>query len=252
MSPISPRLRAAALHVAIGTLVVAIAFACVRFAWYPEALFEATSSVRPMALIAAVFLVAGPLATLAIYVPGKRGLLFDLVVIGLLQAGALAFGLWTLFEARPVYVVFVKDRFELVRNGDFPASEVARAGMSPYLRLPLAGPVIAGARLPRERIELERIMFLAPTGLDLHHMPQHYVPYDAVREDAKKVAEKLQKLRTLNPAERESIDALARETGIAEESLGFVPMRAGDRDLTVLLDRRSGEVQRIMSLRPWE
>ena len=252
MTRSSPRVRAAALHLALGALIAAIAFAWVRFAWYPGALFEATSSAKPMALIAAVLLVAGPLATLVVFVPGKRGLLFDLVVIGILQAGALAFGLWTVFEARPVYVVFVKDRFELVRNGDFPASEIARAASSPYLRLPLAGPMVTGAKLPRERIELERIMFLAPTGLDLHHMPQHYVPYDAVRGDAMAHAQRLEKLRTLNPPERARIDALPRETGVPGDSLGFLPMRAGERDLAVLLDRRNGEILAITGLKPWE
>jgi len=252
MSRFPPRLRAAAIHFAIGLVVAAIAFAWVRYAWYPGALFEATSSMRPMALLAVVLLVAGPVATLAVYVPGKWGLRFDLVVIALLQVAALAFALWTFFEARPVYIVFVKDRFELVRNGDFPASEVARAAASPYLDLPIAGPAVVGARLPRERIELERIMFLAPTGLDLHHMPQHYVAYDAVRAEAKAHGEPLEKLRALNPARRAEVDALPRETGVPEESLAFLPIRAGDRDLTVLMDRRSGDVLRTLALRPWE
>jgi len=107
MSRLPPRARAAAIQLAIGLVVAAIAFAWVRYAWYPGALFEATSSMRPMALLAAVLLVAGPGATLAVYVPGKWGLRFDLVVIGLLQVAALAFALWTFFDARPVYVVFV-------------------------------------------------------------------------------------------------------------------------------------------------
>jgi len=252
MRSLPPRVRAAGLHAALGALVAAIAFAWVRFAWCPGPLFEATSSAKPMALLAGVLLVAGPLATLAVFSPGKRGLLFDLVVIGLLQAGALAFGLWTLFEGRPVYVVFVKDRFELVRNGDFPASEVARAAASPYLRLPLTGPVITGAKFPSERTELARIMALAPTGVDLHQMPQHYVPYDAVRAEAQAKAGKLETLRTLNPTERASIDALPREAGVPEESLGFLPMRAGEHELAVLLDRRNGDVLRITALRPWE
>jgi hypothetical protein len=109
-----------------------------------------------------------------------------------------------------------------------------------------------GARLPRERIELERIMFLAPSGIDVQHMPQHYVDYDAVRADAKTRAEALAQLRTLNPAERARVDDLPRSTGVPEDALGFLPMRAGERDLAVLVDRRSGEVVRIAALRPWK
>jgi hypothetical protein len=251
MPPFPPRVRAGAIHVAIGLVVAAIAFAWVRYAWYPGALFEATSSMRPMALLAAALLVAGPGATLAVYVPGKWGLRFDLVVIGLLQAAALAFALWTFFDGRPVYIVFVKDRFELVRNGDFPDSELARASSSPYVRLPIGGPAVVGARLPRERIELERIMFLAPTGLDLHHMPQHYVAYDAVREEVKAHGEPFEKLRVLNPTDRARVDALPSATGVPEPSLAFLPLRAGERDLSVLIDRRSGDVLRILALSPW-
>ncbi len=246
------RWRAAAIHVAIGAALAALCFAVVRFAWYPDALFEAASAAKLMGLVAAVLLVAGPLATLVVYVPGKWGLKFDLVAIALLQATAVGYAMWTFFESRPVYVVFVKDRFELVRADDFPESEVARAGSSPFLRMPLLRPALAGARMPRDRAEAERIMFLAPSGLDLHHMPQHYVVYDAVRTEALARAQPLSALRKLNPAAGAEIDALVRAAGGVEEALVFLPMRAGTRDLTVVLDRRNGDVVRLAALRPWE
>jgi hypothetical protein len=122
-------------------LVAAIAFAWVRLAWYPGVLFEATSSGKPMALVAAVLLVAGPLATLAVFVPGKRGLGFDLVVIGSLQALALAFGLWTLFEARrrPTWLSEGPLRAAFA-TAISPPPRCAR-GASPYLQMAACRPV---------------------------------------------------------------------------------------------------------------
>ena len=252
ISNIRNRARAAAVHAAIGAVITLLAAGVARFAWYPDALFEALDAWRPLGLAAAALLVAGPLATFFVFVPGKRGLGFDLAAIGVFQAIFAAFALWTLFESRPAYVVFVKDRFELVRPGDFPEAEIARAAGSPYLQLPWLGPRYAGAKMPRGRIEVERIMFLAPSGIDLHHMPQHYVAYDEVRSEAARRAEPLAKLRALNPAAGTQIDALAKAAGVAEEGLGFLPMRAGERDLTVVVDRRSGEPLRLLALRPWE
>lgn len=39
----------------------------------------------------------------------------DLTVIAVLQLGALSYGLWTVAEGRPAWLVFAVDRFELVR-----------------------------------------------------------------------------------------------------------------------------------------
>ena len=37
-----------------------------------------------------------------------------------------------------------------------------------------------------------------------------------------------------------------------EEEVGYLPFRAGKKDLTVLVDRRNGDVIRYSALRPWE
>jgi hypothetical protein len=252
MPTLSPRLRAAAIHAAIGTALALVAALLVRFGWYPDALFNALGAERPLALLAAGLVLAGPAATFAVFVPGKRGLKFDLLAIGVLSATFAGFVLWTLFEARPVYVVFVKDRFELVRAGDFPESEIARAGSSPYLELPLFGPRYVTARMPVERIERDRIMFLAPTGMDLHHMPQHYAPYEQSRAEVSRRSEPLGKLRTLNPSKADVVDSIPRAAGRPEDAVGFLPMRAGDSDLTVVVDRGNGDPLRLLALRPWE
>jgi len=252
MPTLSPRLRAAIIHAALGAVLTLLVGLLVRFAWYPDALFEALGASGPLAILAAAFLIAGPAATFAVFVPGKRGLVFDLVAIGLLTATFAAYVLWTLFETRPAYVVFVKDRFELVRAGDFPESEIARAASSPYLDLPLLGPRYAAARMPVDRAERDRLIFAAPTGLDLHHMPQHYMKYDESRAEVARRAEPLRKLRALNPGETALIDSLPAAAGRTEDLVGFLPMRAGERDLTVIVDRSNGNPIRLLALRPWE
>ena len=53
-------------------------------------------------IIMGVDLVLGPLLTLIVYVPGKKGLKFDLTMIGITQIGCLMAGLWVVHNERPV------------------------------------------------------------------------------------------------------------------------------------------------------
>jgi hypothetical protein len=246
------RYRAAATHFVIGALLGAALLALVRFAWYPDALFDGLAARSFALAMVAVVAVGGPLALLTVFMPGKRGLAFDLVAIALLEATAVGAILWLLFEGRPAYLVFVKDRFELVRARDLPEAEMARAPLSPYLDLPRTGPRLVGARLPSDKAELERILFLGPTGVDVQHMPQHYVPFDAVRADALSRAETLARLARLNPGRDAEIEALVASTRAPSEAIVFLPLRAGARDMTVLLDRRDGRLLGISALRPWD
>ena len=74
-------------------------------------------------LIAATALLMPP--TSAVLITALTGLVYSAdVIFG--HATAVAAGTWVLFESRPAYIVFVKDRFELMRANDYPPDELAR------------------------------------------------------------------------------------------------------------------------------
>ena len=111
-------LRAATLHLLISSLVVGVFVAVVVLVWYPPPLLQGAGGARLVLLVAAVDVVLGPLATLVVYRKGKPGLAFDLAVIGLLQAGALAYGVHTAWISRPAYLVLAPHR----ATADFPGA----------------------------------------------------------------------------------------------------------------------------------
>src|SRR5688500_10728960 len=124
--PIS-RWRASALHLGVSLVVAALVFAVIYFVWYPAPLFQSAGGRHLFALIALVDVTLGPLITLIVFRAGKPGMRFDLVTIATLQVAALAYGVWVLYEARPVWIVFVKDRYELVRANNVLDAELAKA-----------------------------------------------------------------------------------------------------------------------------
>jgi hypothetical protein len=247
------RLRAAALFLGLTLVVAAIIAVPILFLWYPGALFSAAGGRELFFLIVGVDLVLGPTVIFVIYRPGKKGLFFDLLVLGIVQFSALCFGIWVLFESRPAYIVFVKDRFELVRANEIPPEELAKAKAGPFAKAPIAGPTVVGAELPKDPDEQFRIMMSAMSGVDVQNFPQYYVPYDDVRGYVLLTAKPIARLRELNPGRAADIDRIVRNHGGAEDGLRFLPMRAGkSTDLTVVLDKVRGDVLEISALRPWE
>ena len=251
---LASRFRAASLYLSATCVVATAIFVPIYFLWYPGALFDQAGGRELFLLITGVDLTIGPLVVFVVFVPGKKGLAFDLATIAVLQLSALAYGVWVLFESRPAFIVFVKDRFELVRANQISDKELDKAQSGPNGGLSWSGPRVVGARLPKDPDEQFRFMMSAMGGgADIQGYPQYYVAYDDVKGQVLSQSAALARLRELNPGSKAEIDALVAQLGRPEAQLRFLPMRAGPYvDLTVLVDAASGKVLKYAALRPWE
>ena len=147
MQPLKYRLRASAIHLAISLSVATLAALLVFGWWYPYPYRELSGGRELFTLVVAVDVVLGPLITLVIFNAAKtrRHLLMDFSVIGLLQVAALAYGLWTVFVARPVHLVFEYNRMAVVHAVDIEPSLLSQA--PPDLQtLPWRGPTLLSLR----------------------------------------------------------------------------------------------------------
>jgi hypothetical protein len=245
------RLRAALIHFSISLLVVGSVFLVIYLAWFPPPLFEGAGGQDLFLVLALVDVTVGPLLTFLVFKPGKWGLKFDLTVIAIMQVAALAYGVHVVYEARPVWLVYVKGRFDLIRANQVVATEVKKAKPE-YQEFSLTGPKVVGALVPKDPVEQFRIAMTALAGMDVSSYPQFYVPYGdlgpAVLEKARPIAD----LRKLNPDGGGRIDAAIAASGRKESELAFVPLRAGKRDLTVLVDAKTAAFIGLVGVKPWE
>lgn len=247
-----PRVRAALIHLGISATIALIVFLGIYFVWYPGVLFDGAGGKELFLLIACVDVTVGPLVTLVIFKPGKWGLKFDLVCIAIVQLTALTYGVSVMFEARPVYIAFAVDRFAIVRANGFPPGALEKGHAKGYDNLSWSGPKFIGTKLPTDVDERFNVMISGFGGVDIEYYPQYYVPYDEVRTFVKVAGLPLSTLRKRNPKRLADIDTAIAKTGRKEDDLRFVPMRAGEKDLTVLVDKASGDVLEIAPLEPWD
>ena len=105
------KLKATAIHMSMSIAVFAFLAYQIYFNWYPQPYFEIDGGWQGIRLIAAVDLVLGPLITFLIFDLSKRmrAIIFDLVVILVIQFGALAYGVYVTYTQRPVAVVLIDE-----------------------------------------------------------------------------------------------------------------------------------------------
>lgn len=244
------RWKAFLVHFAISVLIAATVVVLVVLVWYPPPYFAAMGGETLLRLLIGVDVVIGPLLTLIVFDPAKPRLKYDLMAIATLQLAALAYGGYVMFEARPVYVVFAKDRFEAVPANRIDDASLARASAD-FRPLPVTGPRVVGAALPNDADEQMRIaMASAQGGPDLAELPHLYLPYAQVAVTVAAVAKPLPVLSHQGREAAEAVSAFVARHGSGRR-LGFMPVKARGRDFCMVVDRTTGEIVGDLPLNPW-
>ena len=246
------RWQAAAGHLAISAVVGIVVLAAMVLVWYPPPYFTAAGGNDLVFLMVGVDVALGPLLTLAVYNPAKGlgRLRFDLAVIAICQAAALAYGVHVMYTARPAYLVYAVDRFDLVMANLLTDAELAKAN-PPFDRRPIGRPPTVGARVPDDWALKEESLFLALGGIDLTQQPRFFVPYPEIASEAAKRAAPIASLRKLNADQIEAIDRIVRSAGRPEAELAWLAARGPNRDFVVIVDATSGAIVDKAMLKPW-
>lgn len=247
------RWKASSLHL-ISSIVIAIAIlALMLLVWYPYPLFAAVGGQQVLMILLGVDLTLGPLITLLIFNTKKsrRELTLDLTVVVMLQVAALLYGMNVVFQARPVFVVFSKNSYDLVTANMLSSDDLAKASYPDYRALSLTGPLYVYSEMPTDIKERNEVVSSSFSGKDLPQFPQYYQPYAEHMAAAGQAAKPLSELKQLNPARATEIDDAIRNSGKNEADLGYLPLRAKHQDLTVLVARSDGKIMAMLTMRPW-
>jgi hypothetical protein len=237
------RLRASAIHLGISLGLAILAAVLVFALWYPYPYREISGGRALFLILVSVDVVIGPLITLAVFNRAKpmKELRRDLAVVGLIQLAALAYGLWTMFLARPVHLVFEYDRFRVVHAIDVPPELLGRA--PPQVKaMPLTGPTLLALRPFHSEEEKSEATIAALQGLILSARPDLWQPYDDARQRVLQAARPVTALRQRLITSAAQIDTVIARTGRTAESLAYLPMVGRQSFWTVLLDPVTAEV----------
>ena len=248
------RWKASLIHLSISAIIASAVLALMLLVWYPYPLFAAVGGQQILMILLAVDVTLGPLVTLIIFNTKKsrKALTFDLAFIAMMQVAALIYGMSVVFQARPVYVVFSKDSFDLITANMLKEEDIAKAALPDYRSLPLTGPVYVYSEMPtdiKERNEVVSSIF--SSGKDLPEFPKYYMPYNDHMAAAAHAAKPIAELRVGNPQHIAVIDEAIRSSGRSETDLGYLPLRAKYQNQVVLVGKSDGRVLAVLRINPW-
>lgn len=175
MSVAKAKIKAALWHGCI-TLVVAFLTALVVFrVWFPGEFSQICQGTGLYVLVLGVEVVLGPVMSLVIYDNRKprRELILDYVIVLSVQLCALVYGLFTVVESRPVYLVFVKDRIEVVTAGELSGEDL-EAAADGFENLSWVGPRLICVTFPDDVNEKANLINSALSGKDIQLLPKYY------------------------------------------------------------------------------
>jgi hypothetical protein len=239
------RLKAFLLHLGVSGIIAVLALLLVFKLWYPAPLHTAVGVTHIFLLLLLIDVILGPLLTLLVYKVGKKTLVLDLAVIAVLQLSALGYGLWTVAEGRPAWLVFNTDRFDLVRVLDIDPRKLERA-LPEYRQPSWLGPRWVAAAPPSDNAERNELIFEAVQGgSDLPQRPDLYRPLVDSHEALQARLHALPELQRFN-----SIEQVQAITQRWPEADAWLPLMAGT-PMVVLLNKESVEVLAVVDLRPW-
>jgi hypothetical protein len=232
------RLRACGVHLFISAIVIALAAALVFGLWFPGIYRQISGGRDLFLLVSGVDLVLGPLLTFTVFnlKKGWPHLRRDLAVIGVIQLAGLAYGLSTVYQARPVAMVFEVDRFRVITAIQVVMSELPQAKPE-YQQLPLTGPWLLGTRKVGSSAEAIDATIKGMNGADLAQRPLFWQPYAASSEQALNRARPISQLLSQYPAVAVEIQSRLRELNVDAARAKFLPLAVRFGNWSVVLDK---------------
>ncbi len=243
---LSFRIRCFLSHLLISMFIAGSAWYIIFYVWYAAPLNLALGTDKIVLILIGIDMVLGPLLTLILAKKGKKGLKLDLVVIAVVQSLALLYGVYNIAQGRPVWLAFDHNRFDLVQA--HMVSRKENEIIEPkYAQDSWFSPQWVSARPAKDKQEEgDWLFYELETGISPAMRPMLYQSIEQNIDRIIKAKEPLNKLNEYNSSIE--VEKVLQQYPQAD---GFLPMRASQLDMTVLVDSKDKKIVGLVNLRPW-
>lgn len=233
-------------HLSISFLIALLVIGLVFFIWYPSPLATAVGVTHIFLMMLAIDVIVGPLLGLLVYKQGKKSLKFDLTVIIAIQISALLYGVYSIEQGRPAWLVYNVDRFELVRKNELVDTNIQQA--QPQFQKPSwFKPQYVATEFAKDTQQRNDEMFAEVfSGISIAQRPERYVELTQAKNQIQQRALPLVELQRYNP--KTDVEKTLAKYPKAD---AWLPLKANAVDMVVLLNKETAEVIKIVDLRPW-
>lgn len=243
----SKRLKFFLCHLSISVLIALLVMGLVFFVWYPTPFATAVGVTHIFLMLLVIDVILGPLLGLLVYKEGKKTLKFDLSVIILIQIAALCYGVFSIEQGRPAWLVYNVDRFELVRKNELVDTNIQH--VQPRFQKPSwFKPQYVATEFAKDTQQRNDEMFAEVLGgISIAQRPERYVEFSQAITQVQQRSLPLVDLEQYNP-KTDVEKTLAKYP----KANAWLPLKANAVDMVVLVNKESASIIKIVDLRPWK
>lgn len=243
----SKRLKFFLSHLLLSLLVALSVIGIVFFIWYPYPLAAAVGVTHIFLMLLVIDVILGPFLGFLVYKEGKKTLKFDLSVIILIQIAALCYGVFSIEQGRPAWLVYNVDRFELVRKNELVNTNIQQL-QSQFQRPSWFKPQYVATEFAKDTQQRNDEMFAEVfSGISIAQRPERYVELTQARSQIQQRALPLVELEQYNP--KIDIEKILAKYPKVD---AWLPLKANAIDMVVLINKESASIIKIVDLRPWK
>ena len=243
----TPRIKFFLVHIITSVIIAFLLTLLVLFIWYPSPLATAVGVTHIFLMLLAIDVILGPLLGLLVYKEGKKTLKFDLSTIILIQIAALCYGVFSIEQGRPAWLVYNVDRFELVRKNELVNTNIQQA-QAQFQKPSWFKPQYAATEFAKDTQQRNDEMFAEVfSGISIAQRPERYVELTEAKTQIQQRALPLVELQQYNP--KTDVEKTLAKYPKAD---AWLPLKANAVDMVVLVNKESASIIKIVDLRPWE
>jgi hypothetical protein len=243
----SKRLKFFLSHLLLSFLVALLVIGLVFLIWYSSPLVTAVGVTHIFLMLLVIDVILGPLLGLLVYKEGKKTLKFDLTVIILIQIAALCYGVYSIEQGRPAWLVYNVDRFELVRKNELVDTNIQQAQLQ-FQKPSWFKPQYVATEFAKDTQQRNDDIFAEVLGgISLAQRPERYVDFAQAKKQMQQRAQKLELLQQYN--NKTKVEKILAKYPNAD---AWLPLKANAVDMVVLVNKESASIIKIVDLRPWE
>lgn len=236
------KFKATGIHFLLSGILVLLCFMLVFFLIYPSPLVQATGVSGLFLIMLGVDVILGPALTFIVYKKNKKTLKIDLFIIIIIQLSALLYGMYSMYQGRPVWIAYTADRFELVRANDV-------VGDNPDYPVSWIKPkyIFVETRPKTAKEQLEIVLAESRSNISPAQQPKYYRPFELTKFEIENKSKSLELLKQFN--DNHLVEKILKQSPKAD---AYFPLKANAVDMTVLVNKQNGEIVKIVDLRPWK
>ena len=169
----------------------------------------------------------------------------DLICIGAIQIAALIYGTYVMFEARPVFTVFNKDRFQIAAVLDIVDYELAKAKSPQMRQLSLTGPKLVAIGKP-DKNDKKEVIFAQIESVSAYRYPKLYDEYNAHKSEVMKAGKPLVGLAEVSAKNKLAVDQFISKSNRPESDFLYLPIASELAEMSAIVDAKTGDFIQII------